>query len=34
MEVMAVFYGVCAFIACGLWIFTETKKGKEWIKNL
>ena len=34
MEVLAVIFGVGAVIAIGFWLYTESPKGKEWIKNL
>ena len=34
MEVLAVIFGVGAAIAWGFWLYTETPKGKKWIKNL
>jgi len=34
MEIMATFFGICAVIVGLFWIYTETPRGKEWIKNL
>lgn len=34
MEALIAVYGVGCLIVGGLLIFTYTKKGKEWLKNL
>lgn len=34
METMACFFVICAVLACAFWLYTETPKGKKWIKNL
>lgn len=34
MEIMAIFFSICAVIVGLLWLYTETPKGKKWIKNL
>ena len=34
MEIMAIFFSICAVIVGAFWAFTETPKGKKWIKNL
>ena len=34
MEVLAVIFGIGALISTIFWLYTETPKGKEWIKNL
>ena len=34
MEIMATFFSICAVIVGAFWAFTESPKGKKWIKNL
>jgi hypothetical protein len=34
MEIMAIFFSICAVIVGAFWAFTESPKGKKWIKNL
>ncbi len=34
MEALAVVYGVGALIVGGLYLWTFTKSGKKWLKNL
>lgn len=34
MEIMATFFSICAVIVGAFWAYTESPKGKEWIKNL
>lgn len=34
MEIMAIFFSICAVIVGAFWAYTESHKGKEWIKNL
>ena len=31
---MAIFFSICAVIVGAFWTYTESPKGKEWIKNL
>ena len=34
MNVLIAFFAVLAIAACAFWYYTETPKGKKWIKNL
>ena len=34
MEIMATFFSICAVIVGAFWAFTESPKGKKWIKGL
>ena len=34
MNELIVFLSILAIAACAFWLYTESPKGKKWIKNL